>query len=66
MANKSSITNLEALGMLFAPMIVPVIAVLIQIRDGKDSKDAESAIKEARELTRLALKTDPLQAGKRV
>ena len=51
--------------MLFAPMIVSVIAVLIQIRDGKDSKDNESAIKEARELTRLALKTDPSYAAKK-
>lgn len=65
MANKKSISNIEGLGMLFAPMIVSVIAVLIQIRDGKDSKDNESAIKEARELTRLALKTDPSYAAKK-
>ena len=65
MANKSSITNFEALGMLFAPILVSVIAVLIQIRDGKDAKGTESAIEEARQVIRLAVQTEPLRVGKK-
>jgi hypothetical protein len=43
----SSIIDAESLARTLAPALVSAVAVLIQIRDGKD-RDIDSAIKEAR------------------
>jgi hypothetical protein len=53
------ITQPEFLARLLAPVLVSAVAVLIQIRDGKDAKDIESAINEARRVIALAVPVEP-------
>ena len=59
------ITDPEFLARLLAPALVATVAVLIQIRDGKGSKDVESAINEARRVIGLVIPVEPpSRAGK--
>jgi hypothetical protein len=57
------VRNAEAVARLLAPALVSDVAVLIQIRDGKDSRDMESAIQEARPVIHLAIRTEAPSGG---
>ena len=59
MAKKTTVTEAELLASVLAPALISAVAVLIQIRDGKDSRDIESALEEARKVIRLAMLPKP-------
>ena len=65
MAKKTTITEAELLASVLAPALVSAVAVLIQIRDGKDSRDIESALEEARRVIHLAIPREPSSPGGR-
>jgi hypothetical protein len=60
MANKkTAISESEAVAMIFGPALLSIVALLVQIRDGKGPKDVESAINEARRIIHLATPVEP-------
>lgn len=59
MAKKATVTEAESLASVLALALISAVAVLIQIRDGKDSRDIESALQEARKVIRLAMLPKP-------
>jgi len=66
MTKQPSISAPEALARVLSPALVSAVAILIQIRDGKDSKDIDSAIKEARAVIGLVMRTEPSSPGRKV
>jgi hypothetical protein len=55
MTRQPEIDESKIVGTLLAPVLVAGVAVLIQIRDGKDARTIESAIEEARRIVHLSI-----------
>jgi hypothetical protein len=65
MANRPQIDESKVVGSLLAPVLLAGVAVLIQIRDGKDARSIESAIDEARQIVHLAVPKEEQSAPKK-